>query len=54
LAELALARGDAAACLGHAAELLSLVEPAGMQELAAGARRWRAEALRKSGAKLDS
>jgi tetratricopeptide (TPR) repeat protein len=54
LAELALARGDAAACLGHAAELLSLVEPAGMQELAAGARRWRAEALRQSGAKLDS
>jgi tetratricopeptide (TPR) repeat protein len=46
LAELALARGDAAACLDHAAELLALVEPAGMQEFAAEARRWRARAAR--------
>lgn len=45
LAELALARGDATACLAHAAELLSLVEPPGMAELAAEARRWRGEAL---------
>jgi len=45
LAELALARGDAAACLAHADELLSLVEPPGLAELAAEARRWRGEAL---------
>jgi len=49
LAELALARGDAAACLAHAAELLSLGEPACMQELAAEARRWRGEALLAQG-----
>jgi tetratricopeptide (TPR) repeat protein/transcriptional regulator with XRE-family HTH domain len=45
LAELALARGDAGACLAFAGELLSLVEPAGLRELAAQARRWRGEAL---------
>jgi len=45
LAELALARGDADACLAFAGELLSLVEPAGLRELAAQARRWRGEAL---------
>jgi tetratricopeptide (TPR) repeat protein/transcriptional regulator with XRE-family HTH domain len=45
LAELALARGDAAGCLAHAEELLSLVEPAGLRELAAHALRWRGEAL---------
>ena len=49
LAELALARGDAAACLVHAAELLSLVEPPGLGELAAEARRWRGEALLAQG-----
>lgn len=45
LAELALARGNARACLSHADELLALVEPAGLRELAAQARRWRGEAL---------
>jgi tetratricopeptide (TPR) repeat protein len=45
LAELALARGDARACLEFANEILSLVEPAGLRELAAQARRWRGEAL---------
>lgn len=45
LAELALARGDPQACLAHADELLALVEPAGLRELAAQARRWRGEAL---------
>jgi tetratricopeptide (TPR) repeat protein len=45
LAELALARRDPAACLAFADELLSLVEPAGLRELAAQARRWRGEAL---------
>jgi tetratricopeptide (TPR) repeat protein len=49
LAELALARGDAAACLVHAAELLSLVEAPGLKELAAEARRWRGEALLAQG-----
>jgi predicted ATPase/transcriptional regulator with XRE-family HTH domain len=49
LAELALARGDAAACLAHADELLSLVEPPGLAELAAEARRWRGEALLAQG-----
>jgi tetratricopeptide (TPR) repeat protein len=41
LAELAAARGDAAACRAHAAELLSLVEPAGLRELAERARRFK-------------
>lgn len=45
LAELALARGDAGTCLAHANGLLHLVEPAGLRELAAQARRWRGEAL---------
>ena len=49
LAELALVRGDAAACLAHSAELLSLAEPAGLEELAAEARRWRGEALLAQG-----
>jgi tetratricopeptide (TPR) repeat protein/transcriptional regulator with XRE-family HTH domain len=41
LAELALARGDAAGCIAYAEELLALVEPGGLKELAARARRWR-------------
>jgi hypothetical protein len=45
LAELSLARGDAAACLAYAGELFSLVQPGGLRELAAQARRWRGEAL---------
>lgn len=45
LAELALARGDAAASAAHANELLSLVEAPGLKELAARALRWRGEAL---------
>jgi tetratricopeptide (TPR) repeat protein len=49
LAELALARGDAGACLVFADELFSLVEPAGLRELAAQARRWRGEALLAQG-----
>ena len=49
LAELALARGDAGACLSFADELLSLVEPAGLRERAAQARRWRGEALLSQG-----
>ena len=49
LARLALARGDAVACLAFADELLALVEPAGMRELAAVARRWRGEAMLAQG-----
>jgi tetratricopeptide (TPR) repeat protein len=45
LAELALARGDPAGCLAFADELLSLVEPAGLREFIAQARRWRGQAL---------
>jgi tetratricopeptide (TPR) repeat protein len=45
LAELALARGDAEACLGYAGELLALAQPAGLKELVARARRWRGAAL---------
>jgi tetratricopeptide (TPR) repeat protein len=45
LAELAAARGEAAACLAHAEELLRLVEAPGLRELAAVARRWRGAAL---------
>jgi tetratricopeptide (TPR) repeat protein/transcriptional regulator with XRE-family HTH domain len=45
LAQLALARGDPEGCLAFADELLSLVEPAGLRELAALARRWRGEAM---------
>ncbi len=44
LAELALARGDPVACAGFAEQLRSLVEPAGLKELGAQARRWRGEA----------
>jgi ATP/maltotriose-dependent transcriptional regulator MalT len=54
LAELALARGDAAACLAHADELLSLVEPPGLAELAAEARRWRGEALLVQGRREEA
>ena len=53
LAELALARGDAAACLAHADELLSLVEPPGLAELAAEALRWRGVALLALGRRDD-
>jgi len=49
LAELAAARGESAACLAHADELLSLVEPPGLKELAAVARRWRGAALLAQG-----
>jgi hypothetical protein len=49
LAELALARDDAAGCLAFADDLLSLVEPAGLRELTAQARRWRGEALLAQG-----
>ena len=49
LAELALARGDAAACLRFSGELLSLAERGGLKELAAHARRWRGEALAAGG-----
>jgi tetratricopeptide (TPR) repeat protein len=45
LAELSLAKGDAEACLAYAGELLVLVEPPGLKELAAQARRWRGCAL---------
>ena len=45
LAELALARGDAAASCAHAGELLALVEAPGLRELEARARRWRGAAL---------
>jgi tetratricopeptide (TPR) repeat protein len=44
-AELALARGDAAASIAHAEELLRLVEAPGLRELAARALRWRGAAL---------
>jgi tetratricopeptide (TPR) repeat protein len=54
LAELALARGDAAGCLAHADELLSLVEPPGLAELAAEARRWRGEALLVQGRREEA
>ncbi len=50
LAELAMARGDAARCLAYAEELRALVEPAGLRELAAVARRWLGEALFAQGA----
>jgi hypothetical protein len=49
LAELALARGDAAACLRHAEELLMLAERDGLEELAGAAHRWRAEAFAAQG-----
>ena len=49
LAQLALARGDAPGCLAFADELLLLVEPAGLRELAAVARRWRGEAMLAQG-----
>jgi predicted ATPase/DNA-binding XRE family transcriptional regulator len=49
LAELSLARGDAARCIAYAEELLAQVEPAGARELAAQAHRWRGEALLAQG-----
>ena len=49
LAELALARGDAATGLRVADELLGLAERGGLKELAALARRWRAAALTAQG-----
>jgi tetratricopeptide (TPR) repeat protein len=49
LAELALARGDAAACQRFSDELLSLAQRGGLRELAAYARRWRGAALAASG-----
>ncbi len=45
LAELALARGNAGACLRVARDLLALAESSGLKELAAVARRWSSEAL---------
>jgi tetratricopeptide (TPR) repeat protein len=49
LAELSLARGDAPGSLAFATELLEMVEPAGLRELAAQARRWKGEALSAMG-----
>jgi tetratricopeptide (TPR) repeat protein/transcriptional regulator with XRE-family HTH domain len=49
LAELAFARGDAAAALRHADELLTLAQRGGLKELAANARRLRGEALAAGG-----
>ncbi|HWI36327.1 MAG TPA: hypothetical protein VNU64_07730, partial [Burkholderiales bacterium] len=46
LAELALARGDAARALACADELLALVEPVGARELAQRARAARDRAMR--------
>jgi tetratricopeptide (TPR) repeat protein len=49
LAELALARGDADACLRFSDELLSLAHRGGLRELEARALRWRGEALAAKG-----
>ena len=49
LAELSLARGDAARALGFADELLALARAGGHKELAAQARRWRGLALAAQG-----
>ena len=49
LAELALARGDAAACLNFSDALLRLAQRGGLKELSAHARRWRGEALAAQG-----
>jgi tetratricopeptide (TPR) repeat protein len=49
LAEFALARGDIAAALVHAQELLELAQGGGLAELAAVARRWRGQALAARG-----
>src|SRR5690606_9918474 len=49
LAELALARGDAGACLQHASELLELAESGGVEEVAGVAHRLRGEALAAQG-----
>lgn len=45
LAEAALKRGDAAACRGHAEELLELAQENGLRELEGVARRWHGEVL---------
>ena len=45
LAEVALRRGDARACLDHADTLLRAAELGGLPELSASARRWRGEAF---------
>ena len=49
LAEVALRRGDATACLRHANTLLRAAELGGLLELSASARRWRGEALTAQG-----
>jgi tetratricopeptide (TPR) repeat protein len=49
LAELALARGDQAACIAHATQLLTAAEAGGLAEWAAAARRWRGQALAAQG-----
>jgi tetratricopeptide (TPR) repeat protein len=49
LAELALARGDAAGCIAFAGEILSRAQPAGALELGAQARLWRGRALHAQG-----
>ena len=49
LAELALARGDTAAALGHAEELLEAAQHGRLAELEAVARRWRGLALAARG-----
>ncbi len=45
LAEIALSRGDAEACLRHAHDLLCLAQGSGIKELIGVAHRWRGEAL---------
>jgi predicted ATPase/DNA-binding XRE family transcriptional regulator len=49
LTELALRRGDAAACLARAGELQTLAQAAGLAEFVAQAQRWRGEALAATG-----
>ncbi|HET7730654.1 MAG TPA: AAA family ATPase [Usitatibacter sp.] len=49
LAELALAKGDAAGCRSYAQDLLALAGPSGMAEWQAEALRWRGEALCAAG-----
>lgn len=45
LAELALVRGDADACLRYVRDVLALAETSGLKELAGTAHRWCGEAL---------
>ena len=49
LAEIALRRGDARACLHHANTLSRAAELGGLLELSASARRWRGEAFTAQG-----